>query len=317
MNKWSNQNNTSLLLFSILGILIGIFDIPIVIDICQLVTEIFIKIFKLISMPILFLSIICCFSKIENIQDFKKIGKKTVSYTLFTTTIASCIALGAYITISPANLIPANNLSNPVTQYSFEYSKYLLNTIPINIFAPFIEYNLLAVLLMAILIGSAIYKLPSEEKTFFQKCTNGLFALFMKITEFVIFLLPIAIIAFIATMIKSISSNSNITILVLYLVCIVLANLIQGIIVLPTILYIKKISPMKVYRSTKPAIALAFFTKSSTSALPASISYSITQNKDNIIFSTKDISFRAIANFLNGNFVGYYQNLERQLRFSH
>ncbi len=279
MNNWSEQKNTKLLFAFLLGTIIGFFNIPILIEICQFITEIFIRIFKLISMPILFLSIMCCFSRIESINNFKRVGKKTIYLTVLTTTIASAIALCLYIIISPANTIPKADTENLISQHSFAYSNYLLNAIPSGIFNPFVEYNLLAVLFIAVLIGIAIHKLPSEEKLFFHKCADNFFMLFMKITEFIIFLLPIALIAFVATMIKNLTSDSNIAVLLLYLTCIIAANLIQGIIILPSILYFKNISPLKVYKATRPALALAFFTKSSASALPASISYSINNLK--------------------------------------
>ncbi|NQY44113.1 MAG: dicarboxylate/amino acid:cation symporter [Legionellales bacterium] len=266
-------------IFTLLGIIIGIFEIPILIEICDFIEQAFIKIFKLISLPIFFLSIICCISNLESIDDFKQIGKKTMFYTISTTSIAAVIALFLYIVISPKYIIPNSNIENPVNKYSLEYSEYLLNIIPNNIFTPFIEYNLFAILFIAVISGFAIYKLPSKQKFLFQIFFKNTLALCTKITEFIIYLLPIGIMAFIAIMIKNIASDSSINQLFLYFVCIVLANLIQGTIVLPGILHFKKIPPLKVFKVSRPALTLAFFSKSSSATLPVSINCAINKLK--------------------------------------
>ena len=266
-------------IFTFLGIVIGIYEIPILIEICDFIEKIFIKLFKLISLPIFFLSIICCFSSIESIDDFKQIGRRTAFYTILTTTIASVIALCVYFIVSPKYNISISNIENPLNKYSFVYSEYLLNIIPSNIFTPFIEYNLFAILFIAVICGFAIYKLPSREKSFFQKCFKHSLELCTKITEFIIYLLPIGIMAFIAIIIKNIASDSNINNLLLYFVCIISANLIQGAIILPGILYIKKIHPLKVFKLSRSALALAFFSKSSSATLPVSIDCAINKLK--------------------------------------
>jgi Na+/H+-dicarboxylate symporter len=279
MSYWSEQKNITLLFATTLGVVIGYFEIPILIELSQLITEIFVKMFKLISMPILFLSIMSCITKIENINQFKVIGKKTFFYTLFTTTVAALIALIIYLLIDPSNVIPVSNVDDPKHSVDFNYSNYVLKAIPNNIFEPFVEYNLFAVLFIAIISGIAIYNLPIEERQFFHKCADSFFALFMKITDFIIHLLPIAITAFVTTMISNLVSNANLAIILLYLVCIITANLIQGFIILPGLLYYKNISPKQVYKATSPALALAFFSKSSAATLPVSMKYAINNLK--------------------------------------
>ena len=59
--------------------------------------------------------------------------------------------------------------------------------------------------------------------------------------------------------------------LFLYGLCVIGANLIQGIIILPLILKIKKRSPLKVFKAMMPALSMAFFSKSSNGTLPLTL----------------------------------------------
>ncbi len=67
---------------------------------------------------------------------------------------------------------------------------------------------------------------------------------------------------------RDLQAGSNMKNLALYLVCILGANLIQALIVLPSLLKIKGISPWYIAKGMFPALSIAFFTKSSAAALP-------------------------------------------------
>jgi Na+/H+-dicarboxylate symporter len=93
----------------------------------------------------------------------------------------------------------------------------------------------------------------------------------MKVTGWIVMLMPIAIWAFITLFVKDFRQGLEIKSLALYLVCVILANFIQALIVLPLFLKLKGVSPMKMARGMMPALSVAFFTKSSSAALPMAI----------------------------------------------
>ena len=152
------------------------------------------------------------------------------------------------------------------------YLTFLFNIIPSNIFQAFAESNVMGIVCVAILLSIAILFLPEEQKIFLHKLFSGLFAAMIKLTSFIITLMPIAIWAFMALLVKDLQHNyAQVSSLMLYLACVVGANIIQGIVILPILLKCKKISPLKTFRGMIQPLTVAFFTKSSNATLPVAI----------------------------------------------
>jgi Na+/H+-dicarboxylate symporter len=84
-------------------------------------------------------------------------------------------------------------------------------------------------------------------------------------------IIPIALFGFIATAIIQFKSGVNISGLGSYLGVVVLANLVQGFVILPIFLYTNKIKPFIMLRGMLPALSIAFFSKSSAGTLPVTM----------------------------------------------
>ncbi len=85
-----------------LGIITGYSSIEALFDAASYVSEAFMNLLKLVSLPIMFLSIVTVSSGMENINVMATMGKKVIKYTLFTTVIAAAVALLLFILIDPA-----------------------------------------------------------------------------------------------------------------------------------------------------------------------------------------------------------------------
>ncbi len=84
--------------------------------------------------------------------------------------------------------------------------------------------------------------------------------------------MPIAIWAFMTLLVIEIQQKSSeVSGLWIYLGVIVLANLIQGIVVIPLILKARGLSPWQIAKGGWNALLVAFFTKSSNATLPISL----------------------------------------------
>jgi Na+/H+-dicarboxylate symporter len=94
----------------------------------------------------------------------------------------------------------------------------------------------------------------------------------MKMTAWIIAVMPIAVWAFVTLFLKDLRAGLEMKSLALYLLCVVLANLIQAFVVLPLFLKSKGIAPSKFAKAMLPALSVAFFAKSSSAALPAAMS---------------------------------------------
>lgn len=256
-----------------LGIFSGLFPISWITQTATATSDIFIKLLKLISLPIIFLSITSTISGMKDFNEMRRIGRKVVVYTIGTTIVAATVALILYQFIQPAkSIISLAGESALESSKQSSYLSFVLDIVPSNIIQAFIDNNVIGIAFVAILFSFAILCLPVEQKQFLHKMFSSLFAATLKVTGFIIALMPLAIWAFTTLLLKDLQSNySHLENLLLYLGCVVGANLIQGLVILPLFLKWKKISPIKAFKGMSPALTLAFFSKSSNATLPVTI----------------------------------------------
>ena len=92
--------NVRILLATTLGLLAGYLNIPAIDLAANVTSEIFINLLKLVSLPIIFLSIVSTASGMDSISEIKSLGKRTIKYTLLTTIIAASVALILFVLIN-------------------------------------------------------------------------------------------------------------------------------------------------------------------------------------------------------------------------
>lgn len=271
-SRFSILLNTTLL-FGVavcLGLITGFMNNESLNHIAHGVSDVFISLLKLVSLPIIFLSIVSTSSGMESARELKTLGQKVVKYTLLTTLIAATLALALFVMIDPVRThiqdLAVSTGQTVKTQGS--YFKYIQQIIPSNIVKPFVENNVIGVLFIALLFSLSIIALPTENRKVLHQFFSSLYAAIMKMTTWIVKLMPLAIWAFITLFIHDLHEGLEIESLALYLSTVVLANLIQGFVVLPLLLKFKKISPLRTAKGMLPALSVAFFTKSSNAALP-------------------------------------------------
>ena len=129
--KKTFYNSSILYLIAIaLAIYSGLSDITILKDTGLLISDIFIKIFKCISLPIIALSIIVTMSSYSTEGKIKKIWQRSILYTLGTTIIAASVSFILYLVINPKNVNLVSNIPADSVNEQVSYSKHLINLIP-------------------------------------------------------------------------------------------------------------------------------------------------------------------------------------------
>ncbi len=254
----------------IVGLLTGWSDIPFLNSSATVISDLFLRVLKLISLPIIFLAIAATVSGMTDFQEMRRMGRKVLTYTVGTTIVAASIALTLFLLINPArNPLPVDGSDGAAPAQGKSYASFLLNVVPSNLFQAFIDNNVIGIAFIAFALSIAILFLPSEQKTFLHNLFSSLFSATLKMTSGILTLMPLAIWAFMVILVKDLNqSYEHLNRLLLYLGCVVGANLIQGIIVLPLMLKCKKISPWKSFRGMSPALTVAFLSKSSNATLP-------------------------------------------------
>lgn len=264
--------NVCFAIATILGVVAGYLNHPVINVTATALSEVFINLFKLVSLPIIFLSIVSTASGMESFSEIKVLGKKVLKYTLLTTVIAATVALVIFVVIDPVRSqihVHADAAQEQIARGG--YMEYLIHTIPSNFVQPFSENHVIGVLFMAMIFSLAVLSLPHQNRIVLHTFFSSLYAAVMKITIWIVRLMPIAIFAFITLFLRDLQEGLEMTSIALYLACVVLANIIQGVVVLPLLLRWKNISTVKMANAMFPAISVAFFTKSSSAALPTAM----------------------------------------------
>ncbi len=275
--------NSTVIFFvaALFGLLCGWLDCLWLTQTSEIVADIFIRLLKLVSLPIIFFSLVATLSGMGGISDVRLLGGKVLKYTLLTTLIAAGIALLLYSVIKPANITGLAEIKGTDTvEQTTSYWHYLLGVIPSNIIEPFYSNNVIGVLFIALLLSAAILSLNNKHKLVLHNLFDSLFAAVMKMTSFILKLMPLAVWAFVCLFTKDLQNFHILQGLGLYLLCVLLANLIQALLILPVLLKLKGISPWTALKAMWPAISVAFFSKSSSAALPSAVDCS--ENRLNV-----------------------------------
>lgn len=255
-----------------LGIASGMSDSAFLNGIGLLVSDLFIKIFKCISLPIISLSIIVTLANYKTDGIMKNIWHRTIKYTFATTIVAATISCLLYIIIHPSTVQVTLDATTSKSINNLGYLGYLTNIIPTNLLSPFLDQQVMGVLLLSIVIGFAVRQIPEESSretiTLFFKGAHGMF---LVMTRWIITLIPLGLFGFITSTVVQLRSGMDIKGIGQYLLIIVLANLIQGFVILPLWLKMNGVKPFKAMRAMLPALSVAFFSKSSVGTLPVTM----------------------------------------------
>ena len=259
-----------MLLALILGGVLGALSLPFVHHSARVVSELFLNMLKLISLPMIFLAIVSTLTRMKSLSEAGFLLKKIFKYTLVTTLIAAAIGLILFVIIQPVKA--GEIVSSSFTPVEGSYLSFFTKIIPPNLIQPFLENNVLGMTFIATMLSIAIIKLPEEKGRILRDFFGALFDALLKVTSALILLMPIGIFAFTIQFVENIrAEKQQLQQLLFYGACVIGANLIQGFIILPLMLKLKGQSPRRVARGMLPALTMAFFSKSSNATLPLTL----------------------------------------------
>ena len=262
-----------ILFFSILlGIGTGFSNQKILMTAAEIVSKLFLNYLSMIAAPIVLLAILSTIINMRGLEQIRRLGKKVAIYTFLTTIFASMVALGLFLVFDPVSAVQNGSESITVVGEQQSYLYFLTEIIPSNIFKAITENKVISIAFLGFLFGITAHFLPQEQRNTLQKGFSALFQLFLKIAGIVVYIMPIALWAFMALLVKEIQEQrAAVSGLWLYLSVVVLANLVQGIVIIPLLLKTRGLSPWRIAKGGFKALLIAFFTKSSNAALPISL----------------------------------------------
>lgn len=259
----------------IVGAILGLLQTGWLDDVMNFVAMIYVRLFQLLAVPTIVLAVATTLTSLGKGQEAGRIFRHTISYTLLTTIVAAAVGLLLYVVIAPGQLdiktVETDSpLSTPSTQLS--YIDHLLTVIPNNIVKPFLEGNVLSLLLLAAAIGIALARMPeTEQKTVVVKFLHGLQDLLFMMIRGLIWTLPVGIIAFAAQLSAQLNAGVIADSLGKYVAVVLGGNLLQFFVVLPLFLLLRGLNPIHTLSKMMPVVLMALFTKSSAATLPVTM----------------------------------------------
>ena len=258
----------------VVGAVLGLFGLGWLNDVMNFVATVYTKLFQLLAVPTIVLAVITTFATFGS-KGSGRIFGRTLIYTLLTTFAAAVIGALLYVTIAPGNL-PVEAISQADSSIADTpqqtYYDHILSIIPNNIVKPFLEGNVLSLLILAFAIGIGLSKLPeSENKAVVVKGLLGLQDLLFLLIRGLIWTLPLGIVAFSAQLSAQVSAGIVADSIGKYVLVVLGGNVIQFFIVLPLFLLARGLNPVHVLGRMTPAVLMALFTKSSAATLPVTM----------------------------------------------
>ena len=257
----------------VVGAILGLIGFDWLDGIMNFVATVYTRLFQLLAVPTIVLAVITTFATFGSNGSGRIFGH-TLAYTLLTTLAAAAVGAGLYVLIAPGNL-PLNVLVDTnvdSVSTSTTYSEHILSIIPSNIVKPFLDGNVLSLLVLAFAVGYGLSKLPeSENKAVVVKGLMGLQELLFLLIRGLIWTLPLGIVAFSAQLSAQVSAGVVADSIGKYVLVVIVGNVIQFFVVLPFFLLARGLNPIHVLGRMMPAVLMALFTKSSAATLPVTM----------------------------------------------
>lgn len=160
---------------------------------------------KMLAAPVVFFSIVVCFSKQSNPLGLGRIGGKIIGLYMFTTLIATAVGLAVFFIFRPGDPSAAAEITDgfsgsfsKVEEISF--IKMITQIVPSNFLSPFLESNMIQLLFLAVITGLAVGLIgdySTRMSSWFEACSE----LFMKIVSLVMLVTPLAVFCSILSMV--------------------------------------------------------------------------------------------------------------------
>lgn len=254
-----------------MGTLIGIINISQLNAVADAVATIYTRLFQLLAVPTIVLAVITTLSTMGVGRETGRIFRRTLTYTLLTTVCAAAVGALLYTTVDPQPLEALSPSPLPSDEEG-SYTDHILSIVPNNIVRPFLEGNVLSLLLLAFAVGIGLSRLPeSEGKATLTRLLAGLQELLFLLIGWLVQALPLGIVAFAAQLAAQLSAGIMVESLGKYVLVVLGGNAVQFFVVLPLFLIARGLNPLRVFGSMSPAVLMALFTKSSAATLPVTM----------------------------------------------
>ena len=234
----------------------------------------FIRLMRMLVVPLVFCSIVCGSMAVGDTKKLGSVGLKTMLFYLCTTALAVVVALCIANVINPGIGLDmsAIKITSKVTEstQATSVTETLLNIIPTNIFESLANGTMLQIILFALILGVILANMSDRVdivKNFFSQFND----IMMEMTMMVMSLAPIGVFCLIARTFSGMGFDAFQP-LIKYMFAVMLALVIQCLGVYQILLKLfTGLNPIRFIKKFLPVMGFAFSTATSNATIPLSI----------------------------------------------
>jgi len=279
----------------VLGLLFGFgmtffdFGPAFVSDWVQPFGTIFVRLLKLIAIPLILASLVKGIADLKDISKFKNMGIRTFITYMITTVVAILIGLSLVNIIQPGIGISKETVAKLTTTYANDSGvtskiatasaqkdasplQFIVDMVPDNIFYAMSNNGLmLQVIFFSILFAISLLLIGEKAAQPIKSFFDSLNAVVLKMVDLIMLFAPYAVFALLASVVVSSSDPELLLALLKYAGVVVLGLVLMIVFYLIVIATVVKKSPLWFIKNISPAQLLAFSTSSSAATLPVTM----------------------------------------------
>ena len=257
----------------IIGLIIG-FVSPAAADFISPLGDIFLRMLKMLIVPLVFFSITSGICKMGDIKQLRTVGIRYVLWIVVSAIIAAICGVGAGLSGQPGKgTTEFLAAAEAAEAQSYSFIDNVVGWFPTNVVESMFNANMLQIIVFCLFLGVALLALGEKAKSVI-KFIDESSEVMLKITEYVIAFSPLGIMSLIATMVSTIS-GAMMKEVVTFLITDNVVCLFILVVVYPLITRLAaRLSGYGFLRKIAPAILVALSTSSSAATLPVSIKIS-------------------------------------------
>lgn len=234
----------------------------------------FIRLMKMLVVPLVFCSLICGSMAIGDTKKLGTVGARTLIFYLATTAIAVTVAITVGNIINPGIGLDMSTISTGAqtveNMEATSFAETLLNIIPDNPFKSLASGEMLQVIVFALIVGVILAKLGDRADTvtnFFSQFNDVM----MEMTMMVMNLAPIGVFCLIARTFANIGFSAFLP-LAKYMIAVLVALALQCFGIYQILLKLfTGLNPFRFIKKFFPVMAFGFSTATSNATIPLSI----------------------------------------------
>jgi Na+/H+-dicarboxylate symporter len=250
---------------------------------------IFVKLLKLIAVPLILASLIKGISDLKDISKFASIGLKTIIIYVFTTVVAISIGLTLVNISNPGDGVSDATISKLTATYANNSSvqgkiaeagrqqdsgplDFVVDMVPENAFSALSNNKLmLQVIFLSIFLGISLLLIGEKRAKPLKDVFDSLNDVVLKMVDLIMLTAPYAVFALLANVVVSSGDPELLYALLFYASVVVGGLLLMVCFYLLVLAFVVKKNPFWFLKQISPAQLLAFSTSSSAATLPVTM----------------------------------------------